>query len=274
MRQRVTRILSAAATAALIAGLGSGAVLSAQGGASAAPFLGVRGEQAPVLLPNARPLRAADLSITGRSDGRRVLRFESGLANTGRSVLQVRPDGTEGCRQGEQHASQVLFRDADEDGWYDRGLDTQRVVHDAGCMVFHPTHSHWHFEAAARYALWDPDRESRPLLVQGRKMSFCLRDSERAPARWSTAQYAEYYGECSQSSPQGISIGWVDIYQNFLPGQSIRLPRSVRDGVYCLRSTVDPVDTLSETNDSNNSSVRAVAIRGMRVAVKPTARCT
>jgi hypothetical protein len=44
--------------------------------------------------------------------------------------------------------------------------------------------------------------------------------------------------------------------------------------VYCLRSTVDPVDTLRETNDSNNSSVRAVAIRGMRVAVKPTARCT
>lgn len=274
MRQRVTGILSAAATAALIAGLGSGAVLSAQGGASAAPSPGVRGEQAPVLLPNARPLRAADLSITGRSDGRRVLRFESGLANTGRSVLQVRPDGTEGCRPGEQHASQVLFRDADEDGWYDRGLDTQRVVHDAGCMVFHSTHSHWHFEAAARYALWDPDRESRPLLVQGRKMSFCLRDTERVPERWQPFRsYDDYYGDCSQHTPQGISVGWVDIYGSYLPGQSLTLPRRLPAGLYCLRTTVDPRNYLRESDDADNHSLRAVRIRGTHVSVKPSSRC-
>jgi Lysyl oxidase len=274
MGKRMSRLLSAAATAALVAGLSSGAVVSAQGGTGPAPLIGARGEEDPVLLPNARPLRAADLSISGRSDGRRVLRFESGLANTGRSVLQVHPDGTEGCPRGEQHASQILFRDADDDGWYDRGLDTQRVVHDAGCMVFHPTHSHWHFEAAARYALWDPHRASRPLLVQGRKMSFCLRDTERVPERWQPSRrYDDYYGDCSQHTPQGISVGWVDIYGSYLPGQSLTLPRRLPTGLYCLRTTVDPRNYLRESDDTDNHSLRAVRISGTQVRAKPSTRC-
>jgi hypothetical protein len=227
----------------------------------------------PPLLPDARALKAADLLLSRSPSGHRVLRFESGIANVGDGPLEVRPNSLRSCPPSEQHASQIIFRDGDGNGRFSRRHDTGFTRRSAGCMVYHPAHSHWHFQAAARYRLYEAGRR-QTLLVSGRKMSFCLRDSERAPARWSTAQYAEYYGECSQSSPQGISIGWVDIYQNFLPGQSIRLPRSVRDGVYCLRSTVDPVDTLRETNDSNNSSVRAVAIRGMRVAVKPTARCT
>ena len=279
MGKPAVRMVSVAATGALIAGLSAGALLSAQGGASAAPTratpsLAASAEQLPVLLPNARPLRAADLSITGKPDGRRVLRFESGLANTGRSVLQVRPDGTEGCPQGEQHASQVLFRDANGNGWYDRGLDTRRVVHDAGCMVFHPSHSHWHFEAAARYALWDPQRVSRPLLVQGRKMSFCLRDTERVPERWQPARrYPDYYGDCSRHTPQGISVGWVDIYGSYLPGQSLTLPRRLPTGLYCLRTTVDPRNYLRESSDADNHSLRAVRISGTHLSVKPSRRC-
>lgn len=218
-------------------------------------------------------MKAADLLLDRSSSGHRVLRFQSGIANVGLGPLEVRPNSVRQCPPSEQHASQIIFRDGDGNGRYGRRHDTGFSRRSAGCMVYHPAHSHWHFQAAARYRLYEPGRR-QALLVSSRKMSFCLRDSRRAPSRWSTARYAEHYGDCSQSSPQGISIGWVDIYQNFLPGQSIRLPGSVRDGVYCLRSTVDPVDTLRETDDSNNSSVRAVAIQGTRVAVRPTARCT
>jgi hypothetical protein len=227
----------------------------------------------PPLLPDVRALKADELLLSRSSSGHRVLRFESGIANVGEGPLEVRPNSLRQCPPSEQHASQIIFRDGDGNGRYGRRHDTGFSRHATGCMAYHPAHSHWHLQAAARYRLYQL-RRHQALLVSGRKMSFCLRDSRRAPARWSAAHYAEFYGECSQSTPQGVSIGWVDVYQNFLPGQSIRVPDSVRDGTYCLRSTVDPLDALRETDDRNNTSVRAMALRGMRVAARPTRRCT
>lgn len=228
--------------------------------------------KAPRLLPDARALPARDLSIVRNAAGRRTIRFESGLANTGRGVLEVRPNKNDSCRRKERHATQIMFRDRNRNGWYNRKVDTGLARHSAGCMVFHPTHDHWHFEAAARYALWHPRRDT-PIVVKGRKMSFCLRDSERVPDRWATRDYAEYYGACSQRTRQGISIGWVDVYQSYLPGQFLTLPRNLADGLYCLRTTVDPRELLVEADETNNSSVRSVRIRGDRVTSKPFKRC-
>lgn len=237
---------------------------------SAVPVSAAR--KAPRLLPDARSLPARDLSIRRNAAGRRTIRFESGLANTGHGVLELRPNNLGDCRRNEQHASQIMFRDRNRNGWYDRDADNRSVRHDAGCMVFHPSHDHWHFEAAARYALWRPDRD-RPIVVKGRKMSFCLRDSERVPPKWDIRHYAEYYGACSQDTRQGISIGWVDVYGSYLPGQFLTLPDGLPNGLYCLRTTVDPRDQLLESDDDNNHSVQSVRIRGDRVAAKPLRRC-
>jgi len=229
--------------------------------------------RAPLLLPNARALAANKLYIADGRAGERVLRFESGLANTGKGVLEVRPNQNGNCRPKQQHASQILFRDRNRNGRFDRAVDNRVVRRDTGCMVFHPSHDHWHFEAAARYALWDPDRAREPVIVKSRKMSFCLRDTERVPDRWPTPDYAQHYGDCHQHSPQGISIGWVDIYGSYLPGQSLRLPGAMPDDVYCLRTTVDPKDQLRESDNADNHSLRAVRIRGERLSIKPTRRC-
>ena len=228
----------------------------------------------PPLLPNARALKADDLYVAVGGGGSRVLRYESGLANVGAGPLEVRPNNARPCPPSQQHASQIIYHDRDRNGRFARAQDTLTSRHSAGCMVFHPQHSHWHFEAAARYRLYKPTRQ-QPIVVTGRKMSFCLRDSQRAPQSWTdTRDYAEFYGACSQNSPQGISIGWVDVYQNFLPGQSMRLPDSLRNGVYCLRTTVDPRDELHETDDTDNTSIRAFALRGSRVPIRPTRLCT
>jgi hypothetical protein len=139
-------------------------------------------------------------------------------------------------------------------------------------MLFHPYHDHWHFEAASKYTLYKAKRPELSQVAQ-RKMSFCLRDSRRVPAHMGEFDYAERYGACSRTSPQGISVGWVDVYQSYLAGQAITLPRRMGDGLYCLRVRVDPQDQLLETEEKDNSSVRAFYLRGDRISYRDSVKC-
>ena len=144
--------------------------------------------------------------------------------------------------------------------------------HRAGCMLFHPKHDHWHFKASAQYSLVDP-RNGDAVVSYRRKVSFCLRDTARVPAEYGTWTYREVYGACTKRSPQGISVGWMDIYQSFLAGQRLVLPDGLADGLYCLQTVVDPVNQLVEGNDLNNSSVAAFRIRGETVHLRAPERC-
>ena len=253
----------AVALAVLLVPTGRPGAVAAEGGAEAA-------RPAP-LEPNLVVLRAQDLHVVRNGD-RRTLRFESALGNVGDGPIEIRPDRARGCPEGKHHASQVMYRDRDGDGRYTHDVDTDVARRAAGCMAFHPFHDHWHFEAASRYMLYRADRP-RNAQVARRKMSFCLRDSARVPAHYDVAAYPERYGACSRRSPQGISIGWVDIYQSFLAGQAIRLPRRMGDGLYCLHIRVDPQDLLVETDDGDNTSMRAFVLRGDTVRYREPRRC-
>lgn len=225
-----------------------------------------------LLLPDVVALRATDLAIQTRRDGR-VLRFTSSLGNVGRGPLEVRPNKNQPCPAGEHNSTQILYRDVNSNGRYNWRRDVEYVRHRAGCMVFHPYHDHWHFKASARYTLLDPGADGAVVVSTRRKVSFCLRDSARVPERYGPSALAMAYGSCSRWEPQGITAGWMDVYQSFLSGQSLRLPRRLADGVYCLHTTVDPLNQLAESDDTNNQSVRALAIRGDRVLVRPPAKC-
>ena len=219
----------------------------------------------PLLRPNLRSVRARDFSIEMRN-GYRWLRFESALGNTGRGPLETRPDDREECVRGQRHASQVIYRDVDGSGRYKRSVDTRKWIRSAGCMVFHPRHNHWHFDAASRYSLVPANDQTS--VSRHRKTSFCLRDSRRVPVPWGAAKrYGAYYGSCDQNNPQGIMIGWADVYQSFLPGQALRLPNRMPNGRYCVRVVVDPLDQLVESDDTDNSSVRAIRIHNRSVVV-------
>lgn len=223
------------------------------------------------LLPNLRVLKAADLHVVRTGSGRK-LRFESGLANVGDGPIEVRPNRAKECPAGKHHSSQIFYRDVDGNGRYDVDVDTRTARRSAGCMVFHPHHDHWHFEAAARYTLYKAARP-RVSQVAQRKMSFCLRDSRRVPKYMGEFAHAERYGACSRYSPQGISVGWVDVYQSFLAGQAIKLPPRMGDGLYCLRIEVDPADQLRETKENDNTSMRAFRMDGDRVSIRKSVRC-
>lgn len=219
-----------------------------------------RAEKPPPLLPDLTPLKAVDVYVEGRGDGR-VLRFQAGLANIGAGPMEARPDDRERCGPGKQHSSQVIYRDVDRNGKFNRGEDTKLTRRAAGCMVFHPAHNHWHFQAASRYVIY-PAGEEDQAIKHARKMSFCLRDTMRVPERYgSFGNSPLFYRECSQKSPQGISRGWVDVYASYLSGQAIPLPRDARNGLYCLQIQVDPLNRLWESEETNNISTRTIRIK-------------
>jgi hypothetical protein len=223
------------------------------------------------LLPDMIALRAQNMTIE-IVDHHRLLRFDAGLGNVGSGPMEVRPNRARHCARHERHATQIIYRDVDGNLRFRRSVDTDVSRRSAGCMVFHPAHDHWHFEAAARYALYRP-AETNHVLVRARKTSFCLRDSERVPPERGEFHTRPYYGDCARDTPQGITPGWLDVYEAFLQGQSLRLPNTLRNGVYCLGIRVDPRDELRESDDDNNFSTRAIHLRGVHVSPAHTDAC-
>jgi hypothetical protein len=217
------------------------------------------------LLPDLTPLRARDLSIQHVRGGGRELRFAGTLANIGQGPLELKTNRARHCPAGERHASQIIYRDVDGNHHYKRSVDKQSTRKSAGCFVFHREHNHWHFDAAARYRLFNPKADG--YIAQARKVSFCLRDSERVPAAMGDFHQRRFYGDCSLSRAEGITVGWADLYESFLSGQSLRLPPRVRSGVYCLSVKVDPKGLLYESDEDNNISYRAFRIKGARTVV-------
>lgn len=240
--------------------------------ASAAPTYLPRSRRAPaLLLPNMSSLPAEDVQIRITDSGQRELRFTAALANTGDGPLIVVTDNGEGCPADQRHASQAIVVDADGDATYTRGTDPPGKRRAAGCMLDHPTHEHWHFDASASYVLTRPGA-TEPIAATD-KVSFCLRDSRRlGGARWREAR--ETYGDCDRDSIQGITVGYADVYDTETDGQSLPLADDLPDGVYCLTLTADPHNLLRETDENDNAAAVAVRITATTASAERSPACT
>jgi hypothetical protein len=219
------------------------------------------------LLPNMVALPAEELLIEG-SGRRRALRFAAILANTGTGPLQVSPIPALACPAAQRYVEQRVFLD-DGSARYERRRDRSVVKLPGGCMLFHPTHEHWHFDSTAGYALTDVTGDLT--VVERNKISFCLRDSE--PLRAATERTRRAYGECERDKRQGISVGWADRYDASLDGQRLPLPRRFVDGQYCLRIEVDPYDLFTESDETDNDSAVVVDISGRQIQAVPDQTC-
>ena len=160
-------------------------------------------------------LGASDLQIEVVGDARR-LRFAASLANVGPGPLLLLPTGPGGSVSGQHEALQVLQRDANLDGKFQRSRDREGSRRVTGCMLRHPGHKHWHFDAMAAYSLRRAG--SSQALVARNKVSFCLRDNLKMPGQRVVVP-RRHFGRCSRNSQQGISPGWVDLYKADLSGQ-------------------------------------------------------
>jgi hypothetical protein len=211
-------------------------------------------------LPNLRAQKPLQLRLA-HVDGRRLLRFTTVIVNAGRGPLELRPEHDPGT--GTTRAYQQVFT-------HERGSLEWNVHHEfeVGEFVFHPEHDHWHMEAFAEYRLHAVARDGSlgKRIVRAQKVSFCARDNYQVNAALPHAPGAAGYpGACTQDTPQGISVGWADVYPWFLPDQWVDVTGLGR-GKFWLVAEADPLSTLRESNDGDNA--RAVKIRIRRDQVK------
>jgi len=167
-------------------------------------------------------------------------------------------------------------------GWHDRFSGTVRVrqlLRDLGGtyadsptgeFVYHNRHDHWHWQGFSRYEILALLEDGSPgeVLASSEKVGFCLRDDERMPGYLLGFPIPETqgerprarFGECGWQK-QGLSPGWVDVYGYQLDGQSLD------DGIYLLKTLVDPGNLLLESQDGSNAAQVYFGLYGERLVV-------
>ncbi|MDQ3954418.1 MAG: lysyl oxidase family protein [Actinomycetota bacterium] len=233
------------------------------------------------LLPNLVPLPTRHVQVGEYLDGcdnyevveqgaRRCLRYDTIVANFGQGALEMRY--LVNSIATDQQLRQRIFR---SDGSHrDVVADTYEV---------HPTHAHFHYANFAQAHLWRSDARGKRLgtkpVRSGKKAGFCLLDIEDQRKGTKYDQPATYNDlstclpvtreETSVSQVNGLSVGWADIYGMWLTDQYIEVT-GVRDGYYVLEIEVDPLDTVVERNDSDNSVFSHVKLSGDSVRLVKT----
>jgi len=205
------------------------------------------------LLPDLLTLPPSDLLLrTNPVDGTRLIRFTNSIMNNGPGTMELW--GTRNPETGKVTVKQRI-----------RNRDNSTDAITVGEFFFHPEHNHWHFGNFARYEIWslEPDGGLKSIVAFSNKVSYCLRDDELANDFLSTSR--QTYTSCNQET-QGISVGWVDTYRYHLEGQSIDIT-SLSNGVYALRSTVNPDENLWELDYANNSEILYIEIKDKGVDV-------
>jgi hypothetical protein len=214
-------------------------------------------------LPDLQTLPPFDFQlIYNRSSGDRLLRFSNSVANRGEGILELH--GRFNQEKGVVEVNQQLFQGGSITG-----------EHRLGEFIFHPEHGHWHWEDFSIYEIWTvrPDGNPNEIAVTSGKVGYCMLDSSRlndeqvkdsALSRTLIPDTRQYAG-CGWRR-QGISAGWMDTYYRYTPGQVLDLS-DLEDGLYVLRSTVDPQGLLIETNNHNNTAEVYFTIYGGELRV-------
>lgn len=232
----------------------------------------------PIFFEAGVPTTSCFPSEISEEGARLCLRFDQVLANVGEGALDFRfllPADPEANPTGD-----IIQRIARSDGGF-----TERV---GGAWEFHPTHQHYHYSGFALSRLWKVDAEGRRAshpakarrhrvgmsagpVRSGRKVSFCIVDIEiDAWAEKGDAPRTYNAPACLEPTPeghlrQGLSAGWADVYDWFLPDQYIEAT-GLANGTYLLETVVDPDDTILEADESNNCGGVFVRLSGMTTA--------
>ena len=197
---------------------------------------------------------------------RRCLRFDQIIGNTGDGPFEVRYriDGV--ATEDTRDLVQRVYR---SDGTFaERFADT---------YTFHATHAHFHYVNFARSHLWKATASGKRLgskpVRSSRKNGFCMVDVEQTgfgkrgdaartyipPACLVPTVLDPARGEFSAVS--GISRGWADVYNWFLPDQFIEVT-GIPDGYYLLQNVADQSDTVRELDETNNSASALIRMCG------------
>lgn len=194
-------------------------------------------------LVNMVPTRARTFQ---RGSGRRVV-FDTKVGNVGQGPFIMKSNTVDSPSGPVTRAVQEVWR-----------TDGTNCEHVAGYFEFHASHNHWHVNDFNSFELRKDDPVNGELVAKSDKISFCLLDIQ--PMRGWPGQ-RQVYGNCtSQETTQGISSGWMDIYENYLDDQWIMLDppftsAPVPAGTYYLVNSVDPDNLFIEVDDSREGNM-------------------
>jgi len=194
------------------------------------------------------------------SGAKECMRFEQTFANVGEGAAELR---FEVPKDPAATTHNVFARTYFSDGT-SHFTDTP-----AGTWEFHVAHQHYHYNNFVQSNLWRADSRGRragtaPIRV-GRKVSFCMEDEKIDAPMWGKPGVRPRFyvaPDClvfvpSQETPdfnylvQGITPGWDDIYEWYLPGQYMDVD-GLPNGDYVLETTADPDNKMLESNETNN----------------------
>ena len=216
-------------------------------------LFGAEQAEPTLLLPDLRTLEPSGLRISRfSSDGTKLLKLTNSVWNGGVGPLEL--IGGVDTGSGTQHVIQRILKD---DGEY-----SEKSI---GEFVFHPGHNHWHLDSFSVYELWtlQPNGMLDQVVATSGKVSYCLRDIYRS----AEAEQIDRAGFTScPPVRQGLSVGWTDVYQYYLAGQSIDIT-GLKDGTYSLMSIADPFNLIQESDETNNGIVIYLEIREAKVTV-------
>ncbi len=194
-----------------------------------------------LLLPDLVALPPSDMRVR-LYFGHRLLYFTTTIANEGDGPL-IMVGGTQ--------ATQEIQR-----------TDGTSCTHAGGSIDFNAAHGHFHMQDFANYLLRKDDPFTGEIVAQATKVSFCLLDDMQLPGFTAQAQLSV---NCmSAVGPQGIDVGWADVYERLLPGQQIDLdadPASpVPAGDYFLVNVPNPDKVIWEKDYSPETSDGVVSV--------------
>lgn len=186
------------------------------------------------VLPDLSPLPPEDLSLE-TVNGRKVIRFTAKFWNDGGGPLELVTSG---------ETLQRIVRT--------NGSERLREV---GEFVWHASHDHYHYSDFADYTI-APVRLPTGVIGQAvtQKTTFCMRDNEDITG----ATADPIFTDCNQYQ-QGVSVGWADVYEAYLPDQYIDV-NDLPAGTYQLSFVIDPRGYFVEGDRSNNTSFAIVEL--------------
>ncbi|MBK8846360.1 MAG: T9SS type A sorting domain-containing protein [Bacteroidetes bacterium] len=232
------------------------------------------------------PMWNTEYSQTGNGSNNGQLRITVATPNIGRGPLTVMASGVYVC------GTDTIWNGAPPlfcpDGTNPKNIINQRIYHKngnvmtytddmAGSMTYHNSHLHMHVDDWGIFTLRlqtpDPNPLNWPIVGQGSKIAFCLMDlgtcdfydGNCVSDLNDTLFNADFpnFGlgggnyNCSPSM-QGISSGYVDVYDQSLDGMYIDIPPGTCNGDYWIVAQIDPNNNFQEENENNN--VMAVPI--------------
>jgi hypothetical protein len=219
------------------------------------------------MMPDLIAVPASELSIhLNKKTGIRRLRFTSSLGNVGVGPIEVRPNQKQPCPVGQRNATQIVYRDLNVDGLFEPLIDTSVFRHRAGCMIYHPTHHHWHFKASAQYVLYRPARACRPWSAPAQGE---LLPPGHGPAAVAlrVLRLPEAYGACTARA-----AGHLDRLDGHLPELPRRpepaAARRLPNGLYCL--TTSSTRSTSSSRSTTTTTRRPGAPHPRQPGPQPT----